>query len=382
MTLSAGTIIDAARSRHPAFDRGLVPSSVAATFLNKAQRTLYFAAHERNQTYLTRRWVIAFLPNQNVAQVGAGTSGSAPLVIGTTTLARSLVNTGSGATIPSEPVILVGERAATGGGDITLVDATASMVVNEWAGQLLRIVSGQGAGQVRDIASNTSDTFTVSEAWAQNPDDTSTYQVLGDAEAVTGDVGIAMGQQPTMGERNAWLVYLDSQGQPYLDLAQPVQVPVSAGIPLPPHIYINHGVVRFLDTANHPDHVDVFTLSSLDNQVNPPTRYCGAVVNGELQLFPPFHQWQAVTSVEIPYLPNLITVTGANDLLQLPDAAEEALVTDVAEQMARRALAMQRLGDSSLYGVFVRDKQEMARLYLDSVAGVGRALVSSIVEVW
>src|SRR5690606_12913367 len=123
-------------------------------------------------------------------------------------------------------------------------------------------------------------------------------------------------------------------------------------------------------------------LSSMDAQVNPPCSFSGAVQNGALHLFPPFRQWKTVTSVEIPYLPNLLPITGADAVLQLPDAAKEALVTDVAEQMARRALAMNRLGSDSLYGVFLRDKQEMASLYLDSVAGVGRALVSNIVSVW
>lgn len=382
MTLAAGTIIEAARNRHPAFDRGLVPSSVAATFLNKAQRTLYFAAHERNQTYLTRRWVIAFLPGQNVAQVGAGTSGSAPLRLGAVGLARSLTNAGSGATLPDEPVVLVPERAVTSADATHLSDTTASMTVDLYQGQLLELVSGLGAGQVRQVASNTATEFTVTEPWAQVPDTTTTYRVLGDAEEVTGDVGIAMGAMPVTTDRQAWLVYLDAQGQPYLDLAAPVQVPVSVGIPLPPHVYINHGLVRFHDTSARPDQTAVFTLSSLDNQVNPPTPYSGAVVNQTLQLFPPFEQWRRVTSVEIPYLPNLLTVTGADSLLQLPDAAEEALVTDVAEQMARRAVAMNRLGADMLYGVFVRDKQEMAQLYLDAVAGVGRAVVSSVVEVW
>lgn len=382
MTLTAGIIIDAARNSHPAFDRGAIPSSVAARYVNEAQRRFLLAAHERNQTYLTRRWTILLLPNQDVAQVGAGTQGSAPLLVGTTALRRSLGNTGSAATLPDDPIVLVPERAATSAGGVTLVDTTASMPVDLYVGQLLVIVSGLGAGQVRDIASNTSDTFTVTEAWTQVPDDTSTYAVLGDNEVVTGSVGISMGQQPTTVSREGWLVYLDAQGNPYLDLAAPVTVPVSDGIPIPPHYYVNHGLVRFVTDPNYPNSSKTFTISTLDAQANPPMPYSGAIVDQKLQLFRPFEQWKRVTSIEIPYLPLAPTVSGYDDVLFLPDTAEEALVARVALQMAKRVRAMDRLGDPSLYRDIKEQADETEALYLNSVAGVGRATKGSVVSVW
>lgn len=382
MALSAGTIIEAARYSHPSFDRGLVPASVAARFVNEAQRRLLVATHQREPTYLVRRWVIALLPGQNIAQVGAGTNVGAPLVQDTTALERRIVPTGAAATIANPANVYVAERAATAASSLTLTDALMVWTVDEWAGQLVRILSGTGAGQVRDIASNTADTLVVTEAWAVTPDTSSTYQVIGNDESVTGAVGIGVGEQPMTSNVSSWLVKLDAQGQPYLDLASPVQVPVTVGIPLPPNYFVNHGLVRFYDDADAPNGSEVLTLAPLSAQVSPPTRFCAAVTGQTLQLFRPFDQWRDVRWLEIPYLPLAPTVTGANDLLLLPEAAEEAMVARVAMLMGQRAAAMQRLGDPAVYREIAQRAAESEGLYLDIVAGVGRATVDHIRSVW
>lgn len=53
-----------------------------------------------------------------------------------------------------------------------------------WVGFTLTIVSGTGAGQVRTVSSNTSNTITVSVAWATIPDATSVWN-LGPSQFVT-----------------------------------------------------------------------------------------------------------------------------------------------------------------------------------------------------
>jgi len=48
----------------------------------------------------------------------------------------------------------------------------------EWEGYLIFITGGTGAGQAREILSNTADTINVTSSWTDNPDSTSTYEIM------------------------------------------------------------------------------------------------------------------------------------------------------------------------------------------------------------
>ena len=64
----------------------------------------------------------------------------------------------------------------------TTVTTNKTFLLNQWANNQIRILTGTGAGQIRSIASNTvgaSGVITVSAAWTTNPDATSTYRVEG-----------------------------------------------------------------------------------------------------------------------------------------------------------------------------------------------------------
>ncbi len=56
---------------------------------------------------------------------------------------------------------------AFGGGNYT------PWATNLWAGAIIKVLQGTGAGQVRTVSSNTSNTVTVSAAWTTTPDTTS-----------------------------------------------------------------------------------------------------------------------------------------------------------------------------------------------------------------
>lgn len=58
-------------------------------------------------------------------------------------------------------------------------DSGKNWAVNQWANFQVHIVSGAGAGQIRTIASNTSNTLTVASAWTVTPDATSVYHIEG-----------------------------------------------------------------------------------------------------------------------------------------------------------------------------------------------------------
>ena len=67
---------------------------------------------------------------------------------------------------------------ATSAAAATLTDDAQDWDVNEYQDNIIRIVNGTGAGQRRIIASNTSDTITVSAPWTVVPDATSDYDIV------------------------------------------------------------------------------------------------------------------------------------------------------------------------------------------------------------
>ena len=73
---------------------------------------------------------------------------------------------------------------ATAGAASTLTDTTKTWPVNGWANSQVRILSGTGAGQIRSIASNTSNGLTVSVAWTVTPDATSVYRIEGNGNYI------------------------------------------------------------------------------------------------------------------------------------------------------------------------------------------------------
>lgn len=71
---------------------------------------------------------------------------------------------------------------ATAGGSSTLTDSTKAWATNRWANYELRITAGTGLGQQQVILSNTGTAITVIRPWAVQPDNTSTYEIIGDTD--------------------------------------------------------------------------------------------------------------------------------------------------------------------------------------------------------
>lgn len=67
---------------------------------------------------------------------------------------------------------------ATGGSATILEDSLKNWEDNMWDGAYIEILSGTGTGQVRKIASNTSNTITVSTSFDVAPDSTSVYRIF------------------------------------------------------------------------------------------------------------------------------------------------------------------------------------------------------------
>lgn len=91
-----------------------------------------------------------------------------------------LVSTG-GLMSNSGQGFVTGTATAGAASTITL-EASKTMLLNQWANYQIRITGGTGKGQIRAISSNTagaSSVLTVASAWTVNPDATSTYVIEG-----------------------------------------------------------------------------------------------------------------------------------------------------------------------------------------------------------
>jgi len=134
---------------------------------------------------------------------------------------------------------------ATAGTTTTLTDTTKAWTVNGYQNRVVRITSGTGVGQVRNIASNTATALTVSTAWTTTPDATSAYvietkgNVSGDIEIVIRcslDQWISGSNQPLVVKRatGQWSYYLfvGATGNLnfYFTLDGSTSVPLSSGV--------------------------------------------------------------------------------------------------------------------------------------------------------
>jgi len=66
----------------------------------------------------------------------------------------------------------------------TLIDSLQTMATNKYANMVIRLTGGTGAGQSRHIIANNSTTFILGRDWDVIPDNTTTYQVLGDSDKI------------------------------------------------------------------------------------------------------------------------------------------------------------------------------------------------------
>lgn len=101
---------------------------------------------------------------------------------------------------------------ASSGTTTTLVDSTlgvdrAAWTTNQWAGYWVYIFSGTGAGQIRQILSNTTTTLTWSSAGTA-PDSTSRYMILGfDAGTATAGAATSITDSAKSWAVNRWANY-------------------------------------------------------------------------------------------------------------------------------------------------------------------------------
>lgn len=386
--LTAGGVIEAARLSHPALTRQMVPSSVSLRLVTQVQRRLLLLCHQRNPDYLTTPFVIA-LEEGDVASLGAGLPGGAPLVQGTTTLERSATNAGALATADPSATVLQGEIPVVTAGPLSLT-ATAVWAVDAFLGMEVVITAGPGEGQRRIIASNTADTLALEPdaddgggPWATLPTAASMFLIRQPLSEADGEVAVTLGALPTEGVKQGWLVRLRADGTPYLDLAQPVLVPFTDGIPLPPNYHINPVGICRLRRGNDATQEQVpFAVTFNASRLAPGAPWSGTVAGEKLFLAAPYGQWRNVAAIELSYLALPPAVARAGDPLMLPDAAEEAMIAGVGAGMALRLHALDAVGGQRVYNEVQARAAEFEALWVAHVGGAGRAVAGYVQEVW
>ena len=129
--------------------------------------------------------------------LGSGTlaSGSFRKYDFATNTWTTLVNTGLPATLGTDGKLIstpswlnsgynsFATGTATSATGTTLVNSAKTWTTNQWTNYQVRIVSGTGAGQIRNISSNTGTTLTV-PTWTTTPDATSVYEISGNDDFI------------------------------------------------------------------------------------------------------------------------------------------------------------------------------------------------------
>lgn len=113
---------------------------------------------------------------------------------------------------------------AESGGSTTLTDSDKSWSTNQFDGAYVVIYEGTGAGQIREIASNTGTVLTVTSAWSTNPSSSSYYFIGGGVEidSNAGNVFVVAGKQVNFygfefSENTGYAVYFNVYSNGNLD---------------------------------------------------------------------------------------------------------------------------------------------------------------------
>lgn len=388
MSLLLSDVLRGIRMRHKAFHRLRVPDRVLAEFLADYQNQLIAEGVRRDKQFLSQSIAIALaLETANEPGVaGVGTSGGLPADASVTPDTIEVVQEPAGAlievidTVADGRQVHVAERRVTAATSTSVTSSGAGRTVNADALRLVYITGGLGRGQYREILSNTTDTWVVSDGtdgkeWEVTPDETSTLEVLVANLTATEARGVVT-DLPAESARTGYLVRLNAAGVPYIDYTQPLTVTVDRGVPLPTLVALLGGTVRFTDAARAPEPLHITTYNHRFSAVAP-----AVYLQGEtLVLCGDREDWRDIRSLELRYVPHAPTFTATNEYFLLPDPARGALVAQGA------AFAACRVADDKDVTIDRRYLEEQGaraeERYLDTLSTLRGARVGPGREDW
>lgn len=358
MAFTVGEIIEALRLRHPAYRREVVSNRALVQALGRIQRRLAQQGTRRYAGLL--RGVVPIVldldPQNLPGTVGADTSGGLPGAEDTSgNLTLSSGTAGSLATYDWDNATVVVDDFVPTSATTTVIGLTgAGRTINADVGLALMIVDGPGSGPdaVRVITANTATTWTVGDAFTTAPTvGTSVCRivVVPSIEADSASGG-AVVQIPSVETTVGYLVRLDANGNPYLDLTQPIVARLRSGIPLPPHDRLSQLEI-IPDMRNTSDQLGPFpwgpqavTVPIFHQNRRETGGRCAWVQGDQMYLGGPQNVWTNVTSLALTYVPIPPLFDGEDrDVLDayflLPDTAYDVVIAHAAEVAATFARA-------------------------------------------
>jgi hypothetical protein len=167
----------------------LPPNTPAGVATSGAATTLT----DTTRTWVANEWAgyeVRILTGAGAGQFRTISSNTSTALTVGSPWAVNPTSTSTYAILPADPT--TGTASAgrvTAGETAALTDSTKSWTNDQWVNYPVRILSGTGAGQIRNISSNTTTRLTVDAAWTTPPDATSYFAIVasGSAMEVSGD---------------------------------------------------------------------------------------------------------------------------------------------------------------------------------------------------
>lgn len=330
MLLTVGQVKNRLKDEYEGATAQVVPAPSLARHLSAYQKELMQKAFLIDDEFKAQQASIVFdvSDDNDPAAVGRGTTGGLPIIVeddGNYIVVRqrtgSLIEydftTGSA---------LVNERQVVGHGANYLDAAGTAWVIDQFLDKIVRIVTGRGSGGApRLVLSNTVSRIVTTQPWEIEPDATSTFEVLEVEPDVTSGLGVATSTNPT-GQRTGYLVKEDVDGIAYIDYANPLRATFATGIPLPPHLKVLGGDVRYAPSGGQevcPLELGLNTHKGRSSNLGLPS---ALVTNGELFLSGAERMWRDAVSIDLRIVPVPPDVYKDTDAFLLSDA-ETPLVT-------------------------------------------------------
>ncbi len=339
MATQVQEVLTAARDRSRAFSRYAVPHRVLARYLWTVINELIPKAVARDRQFLKQSVQLVFALGSPAA--GAGTPGGFPGapdgVGGFSTVnapAGSLV--AAGVTAADGAQVQLTEQVVTSATANTLTCSGVTRSVNADIGTLLVITAGTGAGQRREVLSNTAHAWTIStgsdgESWTTTPDTTSVFDLVTPAYEADESLGVVT-NLPATTQTQGYLVRLTAAGVPFIDFGQPLVANTEAGVPLPPAFAYLDGTVQYNAAANDREPL---TLCTEAQRFDPP-RWPAVYIVGQTLFFCGSRgDWLDAVSLDLRYVPLQPAFAAVTDYLIVPDAAVPYLVAKLASFLAQ-----------------------------------------------
>jgi hypothetical protein len=312
-------VVTAARDRSQFFNKPRIGDALCARWCTEFQNELIAKALRRDAHYLEQSiGIVLALSSANTPGVaGANTSGGLPADVDDAGN-LSYLEAPAGALVEAldtdddDAVVMVADRVVTSATATTVSSTGAGRTVNEDVDRLVVIVAGKGAGQQREVVSNTATQWTVA-AWETIPDATSVMRVVVPELEIRDQMAVVTDLPATV-TKAGYLVKLDAAGVPYVDYTSPLVAYIDQGVPLPSAIAISGGTVRYTTGDDQP-----LCIATYGRRFDPPE--FPAVWHGGQSLFlcGNSDDWNDVVSLEVRYSPIAPAFTALADFFLLPD---------------------------------------------------------------